>query len=202
MILKSATAYSRKFNMFLSGGSTNATLKTVTVVLSKGPGAASVTASGTVTEVDATGLPGLYQVAFTSGDTAVAGDLAVRCVSSGCTDTWFIDQVQTKIFTDLTLDASGNTSITSTLKKNTICNGFTFTMTSSLNNAPQTGLTVAAQVSLAGVAFVPCTNLVSEIGNGVYTINLAAADVNANIVMLRFSATGANDQDILLFTQP
>ena len=44
------------------------------------------------------------------------------------------------------------------------------------SGTPLPGLAVTATVSLGGAAFVPCTNPVTEIGDGFYSINLAAAD--------------------------
>ena len=93
-------------------------------------------------------------------------------------------------------------AITSNTKINQALNNFTFLMTSSTTHAPQTGLTITATRSLNGGAFAPCANSVSEIGFGWYQINLASTDMNANTVSLRFTATGADDRDIQIVTQP
>jgi hypothetical protein len=105
-------------------------------------------------------------------------------------------------FFSLAIDASGNVSLTSNLKKNTALAGFTFTMTDSTSHNPRTGLSVTAQRSLNGGAFGACANGVTEIANGNYAINLAASDLNANVVMLRLTAAGADDLNLLLITQP
>lgn len=97
---------------------------------------------------------------------------------------------------------AGTVAITSNVKKNQALAGFTFVMFDATTNAPKTGLTVTAQRSLDGAALGACANAVSEVSNGIYTINLAAADLNGNTVMLRFSAVGANDTDIEIITQP
>jgi aminopeptidase-like protein len=91
---------------------------------------------------------------------------------------------------------------TSNIKKNQALSGFTFTMTDSTNHAPVTGLTVTPQVSHDGGAFASTTNAVSELSNGDYKINLSATDLNGNNVMLRFTAVGADDLNILIVTQP
>jgi hypothetical protein len=75
-------------------------------------------------------------------------------------------------------------------------------MTDSTTHAPKTLLTVTATRSLDGAAFAACANSVTEIANGDYKIDLAATDLNANVVMLRFTATAADDLNILLITQP
>ena len=90
----------------------------------------------------------------------------------------------------------------SNIKKNTAINGYMFVMTSSTTHSPQTGLTVSGTVSHDGGAFGPTTNSATEIGNGWYTINLSATDLNGNNVALRFTAASADDCDISFQTQP
>lgn len=92
-------------------------------------------------------------------------------------------------------------AVTSNIKKNS-ASRLSFTMTDSTNHAPDPGLTVAGQVSIDGAAFVPLTNAVSAIANGDYTVVLAAADTNGNTLIFRFTATGADDLNIMAFTQP
>lgn len=95
------------------------------------------------------------------------------------------------------------TSITNrvTVKKNTALAAFPFTMYDSSAHAPTTGLTVTAQRSIDGGAFGACANSVTEVGNGSYKIDLAAADLNGDTIKLKFTATGADQQDITIVTQ-
>jgi hypothetical protein len=87
--------------------------------------------------------------------------------------------------------------------KNAALSGFTFPLfSSSDHHTPTTGLTVTATRSLDGAAFAACANSVSELSNGLYKIDLAAADLNGNVVCLKFTATGADAQLITLVTQP
>ena len=79
---------------------------------------------------------------------------------------------------------SGLVQVTSNIKKNS-ASRITFVMTDSTTHAPKTGCTVTAQVSLDGGALGSCTNSVSEIGSGLYTLVLAAADTNANELAYR-----------------
>jgi hypothetical protein len=88
------------------------------------------------------------------------------------------------------------------LKKNTSFNNFCFVMTDSTNHAPVTGKTVTATRSLDGAGFAACANAVTELANGVYKINLAAGDVNGNMVVLRFTATGCDDLLLPIIPQP
>lgn len=108
-----------------------------------------------------------------------------------------------KAWSPFALDASGRVEVQSGVTKNAALSNFTFLMISSVDHTtPATGLTVTAQRSLDGGAFASCANAVSEISNGMYKINLAATDMNANVVALRFSATGAEDRDIVITTTP
>jgi len=86
------------------------------------------------------------------------------------------------------------------IKKNTQYANFGFPMWDSATpTALKTGLTVTAERSLDGGAFGACANAVSEYGaTGVYKITLAAADLNADAVALKFTSAGAVPQIIFL----
>lgn len=58
---------------------------------------------------------------------------------------------------------------------------------------PETGLTVTGQRSLDGAAFAAVTGSIAEVGNGIYQFDAVAADMNADVVLFRFSSTGAAD---------
>jgi hypothetical protein len=89
------------------------------------------------------------------------------------------------------------------IKKNTALNNFAFLMVQSTDHiTPATGLTVTLQRSLDGAAFANSTNAPAEIGNGVYKINLAATDLAADIVVLKATATGADQRTIVIATEP
>lgn len=187
---------------------TGATGKTVTVKLSKGPvigtGAVFGAAAGTVTELDSSNGPGWYQVALTTVDTGTLGDLAYACTASGCDSTDFKDEVQAQVFTDLNIDTStGRVKILNNLQQNTALNGYTFPMTSGVTGLRQTGLTVTAQRTLAGIGFAPCANSPTEIGTtGIYSINFIASDLNAGTLGILLTATGANDLYIPITPTP
>ena len=96
----------------------------------------------------------------------------------------------------VTCDSTNSVKIQTPLKKNTGFN-LAFVMRDTSGNA-KTGLTVTAQTVLNGGSFGSCVNSVAEIAYGWYYIVLAAADVNAQSIGLRFSASGAQDTDIYL----
>lgn len=82
--------------------------------------------------------------------------------------------------------------------KNVAFTAFEFTMYDA-NGLPATGLTITAQRSIDGAAFAATANSATEVANGVYTINLAAADLNGNCITFRFTATGADAMLVTVF---
>lgn len=122
---------------------------------------------------------------------SVTAGVAVASVSSG---------ILPPNFVSLSIDAGGNVKTQTAIKKNVIVSGFSFVMTDNTTHVPRAGLTVSANRSIDGAAFAACTNNVTEISNGIYQTNLAAADVNGNNIMLRFVAVSADDQNLLVIT--
>lgn len=139
-------------------------------------------------EIDATNMPGWYQ--FCPPNAALAtGAKSCGFHLKGATN-----------MTPLPIEVDLFTQTTTGIAKGVALSGFTFLMTDTTNHAPKTGVTVTATRSLDGAAFAACANSATEIGNGIYTINLAAADLNGNTVMLRFTGSNADDRDILIVT--
>ncbi|MCO4819802.1 MAG: hypothetical protein KC517_09270 [Bacteroidetes bacterium] len=94
------------------------------------------------------------------------------------------------------------TSLPAKIKKNTLLNNFEFEMLLSSDNvSPGTGLTVTAQRSIDGGAFAACANAVVEVSNGTYRIDLAATDLNGDVITLMFSAATALTTKITIVTQ-
>ena len=108
----------------------------------------------------------------------------------------------------IAVDGSGNVKVTSSVKKNQSGGlaGFQFVMTDSTTHNPKQGLGsaggVTPTISKDGGAFGSPSNTVNEISNGVYYLSLSQTDLNANTIMLRFTAANADDLNILLVTQP
>ena len=163
-----------------------ATGKTVTVNLSKAGGAFSA-AAGAITEV----ANGWYYIALTVADTNTAGDLVFNCTASGCDNTDFDDQV--------TPQDIGQHRVA----KNIALANFMFLMVGSSDHVTgKTGLTITATRSIDGSAFQACANAASEIANGIYKINLAASDLNGDVISFQFSAIGADSRFFTIVTQP
>lgn len=191
-----------------------ATGKTIAVVLSKN-GAAFANPSGGAT--NATEIAnGWYYVDLSTTDTGTAGPLIVRGTVSAVDDveTGFtvvdahnagFDGVPSAVAAASgglpTVDSTNSVKIQSGLKKNTALASFEFQMLDS-TGAPATGLTIAATRSIDGAAYGACTNSAAEVANGTYKLNLAAGDLNGNVIGLRFTATGAVDTNIYIVTQP
>lgn len=89
-----------------------------------------------------------------------------------------------------------------TIKKNTAYAKFPFTMVSSSDHiTPTTGATVTCQRAIDGAAFANCNQiLATETGNGWYTVDLAASDVNGTFIALKFTATNADARNIAVKT--
>lgn len=85
-------------------------------------------------------------------------------------------------------------------EKNYALSNFTFPMCDA-NGAAATGLTVVAKRSIDGAAFALCANAVSEISLGKYKLNLAAADLNGDVIHFEFSAVGALTSDMTVVTK-
>jgi len=98
------------------------------------------------------------------------------------------------------------TDATPRIVKNTAIANFMFLMVDSTDHVtPKTGLTWAAgssQVSIDGAAFTNLTNLPVEVSAGIYKITLAAADMNGDVVTLKFTGTAADSRLISVVTQP
>jgi hypothetical protein len=100
----------------------------------------------------------------------------------------------------VTCDADNAVKIQGGFKKNTALSAFPFVMVDN-SGVPRTGLTsITAQRSIDGGAFASCTNSVAEVSNGDYKIDLSAGDMNGRTIILRFTATGAQDRLITIVT--
>ena len=88
--------------------------------------------------------------------------------------------------------------------KNTGISNFEFPMLSTADHVTgATGLVVTAQRSIDGAAFGDCTNTpATEVSNGIYKIDLSAADLNGSVITLKFSAAGADTTWMTILSQP
>jgi len=85
------------------------------------------------------------------------------------------------------------------VKKNTALAGFTFPMV--VGGVLTPGLTVTVKRSIDGGAPALCANGANDVGGGIYSIDLAASDLNGNMISLIFTAPSAKTQVQGLVTQ-
>lgn len=213
-LIQNNTSYNRSFLMISTNNYiTGATGISVTVNLAKA-GAAFGPSVGTVTEIG----NGVYYVSLTATDTNTLGDLMYFCTGTNAAPTNFADQIigvnlnalnvtsgTTVNIVNPVIVAGGTVNISTQqlyVKKNSALSGFMFLMVSSTDHVtPKTGLSITSQVSINGGAFGATTNSATEISNGIYTINLTAADTNGSTLMFLFTGSGADNRYIEVITQ-
>lgn len=87
-------------------------------------------------------------------------------------------------------------------KTNTAVSNFTFPMYDVTTGALREGLTVTAQRRIDSGAVAACANAVTEVSDGLYTIDLAASDLNGDFITLLFEAVSAKPLVIPIATEP
>jgi len=88
------------------------------------------------------------------------------------------------------------------VRKNVALANFQFLMVDSADHiTPKTGLTVTAERLIDDGIFGACANAVVEVASGIYKVNLAATDLNGNVITLKFTAAGADARFVTLVTQ-
>lgn len=92
---------------------------------------------------------------------------------------------------------------TSAVKKNTARAAFPFSMIDTTTKVPVTGKTVTVTRSIDGAAFAAGTlSAVTELSDGVYLADFAAADLNGDCIVLKATATGCDVTLERILTQP
>jgi len=88
------------------------------------------------------------------------------------------------------------------IPKNVALPNFTFPMWDASNpEVVKSGLTVTGTIRKDGGAFAAIAGAISEIAaTGMYTVNLAQAEMNADLIELKFVAVGGSDQPVLIKT--
>lgn len=90
-----------------------------------------------------------------------------------------------------------------TIRKNTALAAYMFKMVDATDlKTAETAVTVTATRSIDGAAFGACANSVTEVASGWYKIDLAAGDLNGNVIVLRFTGTGCHPYEAVIVTQP
>jgi hypothetical protein len=161
-------------------------------------------ATGGFKEVDATHMPGLYEIGIPNAALVSGADLLAITLQGAAS---MASRGGMTALPNAAAAAAGGLTTSATgyivLKKDTALNNFLVYMVSSVDNVtPVTGATVSGQRSIDGGAFGACANSVTEVGLGLYVINLATTDTNGNCIMFQFTATGCAINPIPVYTQP
>lgn len=162
--------------------------------------------SGGFKEIDATNLPGWYELGIPDAALASGASWVIMMLKGAAnmvpTPPIEIQLVSYDPYDAVRLGLTALSSVANAqgVKKNTILTAFPFPMLDA-SGVAVTGATVTATRMIDGAAFASCANSVTEVSNGWYKITLAAADLNGTTIALRFSASGAVDTDIIILTQ-
>ncbi len=85
--------------------------------------------------------------------------------------------------------------------KNVALNNFGFLMVLSSDHiTPAVGKTITAEISKDGGAFNTSTNAVVELSNGFYMIDLTQAEMNADIIALKFTEADCDQRSLTIVT--
>jgi len=104
---------------------------------------------------------------------------------------------------DLLLDAvkAKTDNLPSGLPKNVALANFEFLMVLSSDHITvATGKTLTEEISKDGGAFAACTNNSAEVGSGVYKISLTQAEMNADVIVLKFTETNCDQRTVTILT--
>jgi len=186
------------------------------------------TSSGFI-EIDATNLPGFYELGVPNAVLASGATWAVMMLQGAANMVPCPVEIQLTAYDPYNATTLGLTNLDATvssrstyaggavasvtapvtitagqlfIKKNTALANFEFLMVSSTDHiTPKTGLTITAQRSIDGGAFAACANAATELSAGIYVINLNASDLNGAVITFKFSGTGADTRYLTMVTQ-
>jgi len=106
----------------------------------------------------------------------------------------------TSLQTDSTAIKAKTDNLPSGITKNVALSDFSVLMVlSSDGTTVATGKTVVCRISKDGSAFSVSTNSVTEISNGMYTVDLTQTEMNADAIILRFTNADCLDRLIVLY---
>ena len=143
---------------------------------------------GTVEAIPTTAMRGTDSAALASAWTATRAGYVDELAAANLPTV--ADAIQAK--TDL---------LPSEPAKNVALSNFTFLMVLASDHVtPATGKTIVEEISKDGGAFAACTNAAAEIGNGFYKIDLTQAEMNANVIALKFTETDCDQRSIVIVT--
>ena len=173
-------------------------------------GGTAANSAGTDAEVDATDLPGLYYYIPAASETDTEAPYYLQIAKTGYISGGAkYDVVPAVGVTNGAYDshlvsvATNMSGEFNTVRKNTALAKWPFKMVDATDKyTAEAGVTVTCTRSIDGAAFGACANSAVEIANGWYYIDLAAADLNGNCIVLRFTGAGCAPYEAVLITNP
>lgn len=162
------------------------------------PVGASISADVAGVQADTDNIQTRLPAALVSGRM----DSSVGAMTTGAAvSVW--DVAESAVLTAASMGLKVKNTLPQRITKNTALSAFPFVMVLSSDHiSAGTGLTVTATRSIDGAAFGACANSVTEVGSGVYVINLAATDLNGTTIVLKFAAATADTREIVIITEP
>lgn len=176
----------------------------ITGYVSKDFGAPAALGTAAPTEISSTNAPGWYLFTLTQAETNGDGLLfTAKSTTSGVDIVGNLIYTLPPNFSSIAIDSNGNVKVQTGLKKSQGLNNYEFVMTDSTTHNPIPGKTVTVTRSLDGGAFVAGTiGAVTEVSDGVYKVDLPAADLNGSVVTLRMTASGCDTLFVALILTP
>lgn len=114
-----------------------------------------------------------------------------------------VDANETKIDglqVGLTAVKTKTDNLPSGIAKNVALNTFTFYMVLTSDHVTAAvSKTLIGQISKDGGAFVGLTNNITEIGNGLYKVDITQAEMNADIIALKFTETDCDQRIVVIY---
>ena len=115
-----------------------------------------------------------------------------------------VDANETKIDTlqtDSTAIKAKTDNLPSGITKNVALSDFQWLMVLTSDHVTAaTGKTVVGAISKDGGAFGALTNAITEIGNGLYKVDLTQTEMNADVITLKFTETDCDQRTITVYT--
>lgn len=193
---------SQKVIVFAFDSTTNAPktgdAANITAYVSKDFGSVTVLTDTSATEMDATNAKGYYLFDIAQAETNA--DVVLVSGKSSTSNVVIVGAPAT-IFTlppnfgATSITSGGGVASQGNVKKAASLAKFSFLMTDSTNHNPATSKSVSVTISKDGGSFgsLSSGDTVTEIANGIYEVDLNGTDTNANVIVLRATATGCDD---------
>ncbi len=199
---------SQKFSLFMfdvttglgkTGDSAN-----ITGYVAKDGGTLTALTTATATEISSTNAPGWYLFSLAQAETnADMLLLSAKSTTSNVACAGNVVYTTPANFTSMVITTAGGVGLNTSLKQAAALAKYPFLMTDSTTHNPVTGKTVTATRSIDGGAFAAGTlSAVTEVANGIYTVDLATGDMNGRCITLRLTGSGCDDLFLTLITEP